>query len=303
MIIDLESNYKYLRVDFVELFKDIADLDATNVITTDIVNSIIVKGEEPSADVFNILNEWGFEKTNNGLNRFKLDVISLPIKQFRNQLGDLSLLGNLYNTNTIDDLNNLNKAIPSANKNIDIPSNLVGNFKYLRVDYEELFKTVAEYLDCTADDVLKILKNEVSDDLLLKIREKINEKNESNGGLINIWQDIGGSGLGVVQLDGDIGDDGDETSSHRYITGIDYVDARVIAFDVPNKRYVFNKNVIEFIPIDNSDKYTIKYSPQKEYLSDSLEGGTFTVDSSFVKLELFTNVTDEEIENSTLGQY
>jgi hypothetical protein len=173
MIIDLESNYKYLRVDFVELFKDIADLDATNVITTDIVNSIIVKGEEPSADVFNILNEWGFEKTNNGLNRFKLGVISLPIKQFRTLNGDLSLLGNLYNTNTIDDLNNLNKAIPSANKNIDIPSNLVGNFKYLRVDYEELFKTVAEYLDCTADDVLKILKNEVSDDLLLKIREKI----------------------------------------------------------------------------------------------------------------------------------
>ena len=781
MIIDLESNYKYLRVDFEEVFKSIADLDTTNVITTDIVNSIIVEEMVPNDDVFNILDEWGFEKTNNGLNRFKLDVISLPIKQFRNQLGDLSLLGNLYNTNTIDDLNNLNKAIPSANKNIDIPSNLVGNFKYLRVDYEELFKTVAEYLDCTADDVLKILKNEVSDDLLLKIREKItdadldketvvnkiiiqiiqlpirqlpgylgdiallgnlynsttqtseisafpdikrsnsfnllpdaeegaaiikqnepliltnngeqevevnlsfdedtktvvyqleakeddgqymnyekyigkwrqrqwvlytqlmnagspdqsaaksyqhtkqrimfegitdngeglsvfkesclnvdleqipnkntfggdwtiddlldfqtnthgygqlddelyiksngvifkreekrlflppyqtsiwvmlyykiynngdvddttpkitvqvdlsyhqhvaymkygegqgftknglykqnniwgrqpnfytenpndffqdpppqaqyndhglgidginenkgyietaikllistkeeleewyktfntyhngytdvdewgnnatgasdpknaddgkqseenwerrfvrdpmgpgngnvakevrknisqsitfgpyikikengekdmrifgpsgcgisakgpiaahgqpgfegsefpkmiefdldigkiNEKNVSNGGLINIWQDISGSGLGAVQLDGDTEWNGDETSSHRYITGIDYVDARVIAFDVPNKRYVFNKNVIEFIPIDNSDKYRIKYSPQKEYLSDSLEGGTFTVDPSFVKLELFTNVTDEEIEDST----
>jgi hypothetical protein len=133
--------------------------------------------------------------------------------------------------------------------------------------------------------------------------EKINEKNVSNGGtegLINIWQDISGSGLGVVQLDGDTEGNGDEIASHFSMTSIDYMDARVIAFDVPNNRYVFNKNVIEFITIGNSDKYTIKYSPRKEYLSDSLEGGTFTVDPSFVKLELFTNVTDEEIEDNNI---
>ena len=130
---------------------------------------------------------------------------------------------------------------------------------------------------------------------------KINQKNEEEEGLINIWQDISGSGLGVVQLDGDTGGNGDEIASHGYIGSIDYVDARVIAFDVSNNRYVFNKNVIEFIPIDNSDKYRIKYSPQKEYLSDSLNGGTFTVDPSVVKLELFTNITNEEIEDSPLG--
>ena len=205
MIINLESNYKYLRVDFEKVFKSIADLDTTNVITTDIVNNIIVEGMVPNDDVFDILKDWGFEKANDGLNRFKLDVISLPIKQFINQLGDLSLLGNLYNTNTIDDLDNLKKAIPSANKNIDIPPNLVGNFKYLRVDYEELFKTVAEYLDCTADDVLKILKNEVSDDLLLKIREKITDADLDKAAVVNkiILQIIQ---LPIRQLPGYLGD-------------------------------------------------------------------------------------------------
>lgn len=205
MKINLESNYKYLRVDFVKLFKEIAKEDATNVITTDIVNSIIVKHEEPSDDVFNILDAWGFEKANNGLNRFKLAVISLPIKQFRSENGDLSLLGNLYNTNTIDDLNNLNKAIPSANKNIDIPPNLVGNFKYLRVDYEELFKTVAEYLDCTADNVLQILKNDVSDDLLEKIRDKITDPDLDKEAVVNkiILQIIQ---LPIRQLPGYLGD-------------------------------------------------------------------------------------------------